>query len=61
MKAVELVPVDAITQQVRIVEVVGFIRHDAGAERPWYGRHGAVGQYFSNQSEAVRFASTGKA
>ena len=61
MKAVELVPVDAVTQQVRLIEVVGRTRYEAGRDYPWYGEHGSVGQYFITHSEAVRFASTGKA
>lgn len=61
MKAIELVPIDAMTQQVRTVEVIGLTRYEPGRQFPWWGQHGGVGQYFLTQSEAVRFASTGKA
>jgi hypothetical protein len=63
MKAIELVPVDAVTNQVREVEILGHTRYEPGRDYPWYAHNVETGvsQYFLTQSEAVRFASTGVA
>lgn len=64
MKAIELVNVDAVTQQVREVSVLGSVTYCPG--RPvnqWYADNNetSCAQFFATQAEAVRFASTGVA
>lgn len=59
MKAIELVPVSATRQQVREVNVLGYIEYQPGRQYPWLGCHGGVCQYFEYKSEAVQYASTG--
>lgn len=64
MKAIELVPIDAVTNQVRSVTVLGSVTYcPERSKNHWYADNNETGtaQFFATKAEAVQFASTGKA
>lgn len=63
MKAIELVPIDAVTYQVRETTIVGMVQYiPDGEQYPWKATtvYGDASK-FRTKAEAVQYASTGKA